>query len=712
MSELLRCLTRIGQLQRETFDQLALSTAVDEALLGDSADPSDRLRSISQSLHIRAAKWANEPNDMRLPAVVWDPSGRWGVLRGRNALGEWLTEWIDSESGQWKESVYDSLPEHRFANIDLMQAYRASKSPVLRVVVDEILAHRPLLIESAVGGLLIAILAVLTSFYSMQVYDRVVPTGATSTLLVLTLGMFVSIVFEYFAKRLRSTIYEQLVDRVDQRLSRLVMLRFLSIRLDQMPASVGSLASQIRGYETVRGFLVNLSTQFLVDAPFALWFALLIAFIGGWLAAIPLLFLVLSVAAGLYHKGRIEELGRRGQQAANLKTGLLVEVVEGSEIIKSGQGGSRMLNRWQACTDESRDVDLQTRRISEHSQYLLAGFQQIAYVLMVALGALMVTRAELTMGALIACSILSGRVLTPVGQLASQLAQWAHTKAALQGLDRIWALEDDHHGQVEPIVIENIRGNYRFEGVTMSISGRPVLAVPKLAIKGGEKIAVLGPVGAGKTTLLRLLSGMYKPQQGRILLEDVDVAYLSKPLLAESIGYLPQDGRLFSGTLRENLVLGLIDPGDEAILAAARKTGLLDSVILSHEKGLQREISEGGTGLSGGQRQLVNLTRVFLRAPSIWLLDEPTSSLDRNVEQQVLQALKTALEPQHTLILVTHKTELLPLVDRIIVIANHQIILDGPRDAVIARLQQGNQPSAQTRPSPPTSALQPGGSPP
>lgn len=695
MSELHRCLVRIGQLQRETFDQLALSTAVEEAVAKDFAEPQETLREISRALHVRAPKWANEPDNMRLPAMVRDPAGRWGILRGRNAVGGWLTEWIDTEAGQWKESVYDSLPDHRFANINLLQPYRASKSPVLRVVVDEILAHKPLLLESAVGGLLIAILAVLTSFYSMQVYDRVVPTGATSTLLVLTIGMFASVVFEYFSKRLRSSIYEQLVDHVDQRLSRLVMLKFLAIRLDQMPASVGSLASQLRGYETVRGFLVNLSTQFLVDAPFALWFALLIAIIGGWLAAIPLLFLVLSVAAGIYQKGRIEALGRRGQQAANLKTGLLVEVVEGSEIIKSGQGGSRMLNRWQTCTDESRDVDLQTRHISEHSQYLLAGFQQVAYVMMVAVGALMVTKTEITMGALIACSILSGRVLTPVGQLASQLAQWAHTKAALQGLDRIWALEDDHHGQHEPIVLETIAGNYRFEGVTMSIAGKPAIAVPKLEIRAGEKIAVLGPVGAGKTTLLRLLSGMYKPQQGRILLQDVDLAYLSKPLLAESIGYLPQDGRLFSGTLRDNLVLGLLDPGDEAILAAARKTGLLDAVILSHEKGLQREISEGGTGLSGGQRQLVNLTRVFLRNPSIWLLDEPTSSLDRNVEQSVVQALRTALRPEDTLVLVTHKTELLPLVDRIIVIAQHQIIMDGPRDAVIARLQQGGTQQAQ-----------------
>jgi ATP-binding cassette subfamily C protein LapB len=218
--------------------------------------------------------------------------------------------------------------------------------------------------------------------------------------------------------------------------------------------------------------------------------------------------------------------------------------------------------------------------------------------------------------------------------------------------------------------------------------------LPELSVQPGEKIGVLGPIGSGKTTLLRLLSGMYKPQQGRILLDDVDLAHLAKPLVAEHVGYLQQEGRLFAGTLRENLILGQIDPGDEAIYQAARQTGLLSAVITSHPRGLQQVIFEGGSGLSGGQRQLVNLTRIFLRRPTIWLLDEPTAAMDRDTELLVSRALHQAILPGNTLVLVTHKADMLELVDRLIVIADHQIVIDGPKALVLQKLQT-RQPTLQ-----------------
>jgi ATP-binding cassette subfamily C protein LapB len=383
----------------------------------------------------------------------------------------------------------------------------------------------------------------------------------------------------------------------------------------------------------------------------------------------------------------VDALAAKSNAASNQKTGLLVETIEGAESIKSGQGGWRMLSRWMKTSDDARDYELQMRNISEHSQHLAAAFQQVAYTLLVAGGALLVSRGELTLGGLIACSILSGRVLSPVSMIPGQLVQWAHTRAALQGLDRLWALQDDHHGQAQPIVVDNIRGDYRFDAVVSSYGGNKALAVPNLVIRAGEKVAVLGPIGAGKTTLLRLLSGLYKPQEGRVLLDDIDLSHLSKPVLAEQLAYVQQEGRLFAGTLRDNLILGQLDPGDEPILQAARQSGLLQAVITPHPKGLQQEIFEGGTGLSGGQRQLVNLTRAFLRKPRIWLLDEPTASMDRGLELQVTQALKAAIRPGDTLVLVTHKGEMLELADRVIVIANHQVILDGPKAQVLQKLQ-------------------------
>jgi ATP-binding cassette subfamily C protein LapB len=310
----------------------------------------------------------------------------------------------------------------------------------------------------------------------------------------------------------------------------------------------------------------------------------------------------------------------------------------------------------------------------------------MAYIGMVAVGALMISEGQLSMGSLIACTILSGRILQPVAALPSQLIQWGYCKSALKGLDQIWQLPDDHHAQ-QPIVLQNIQGAYRLEEVTYSYNTQPALKVPQLQIQHGEKIGVLGPIGSGKTTLLRLLSGMYKPQKGEITLDGVALTHIAKPLLSEQLGYLQQEGRLFEGTLRDNLLVGILDPGDEVLKGVAIQTGLHHAIIAQNPLGFDLPIFEGGQGLSGGQRQLVNLTRVFLRRPRIWLLDEPTASMDRNLADHVTKALQQALRPQDTLVLVTHKPEMLTLVDRLVVIANQQIVLDGPKEQVIQQLQ-------------------------
>lgn len=684
-SDLFVALARLASVQREAVDRLALQEAV---MASDaSATPNERLSVVVAHLQIKAPKWRSSPDASDLPALVAKPDGSWCVLKAQNSSGQWVSEAFDHSAQRWSEQVLE-CKDCAFATLRLLPPYKPFASPVLGLVVDEIKSHKGRLFEGLAGGLMLTFLGVLVSFYTMQVYDRVIPTGASQTLMVLTMGILVVIAMEYATKRLRSRVYEHLVDLVDQRLARTVYLRFLSVRLDQMPQSVGTLASQLKGYETVRGFLVTLSSQLAVDAPFALAFVLVIWFIAGPLALVPLTFFVVALLVGAWHAGQVRVLMERSQEAANRKTGLLVETVEGAEIIKSGQGGWRMLGRWLASADESRDLDLETRRLSEAGQYRTMALQQFAYVALVALGALLASKGELTMGGLIACSILSARVFNPATQLSNQLTQWAHVKAALKGLDAIWKLEGDHHGQLQPVHIDSLQGTYRFEDVVMNHNGRPALVVPKLTIAAGDKVAVVGPIGAGKTTLLRLLSGMYKPSEGRILLDDIDLEQIAKPKLAECIGYLPQDGRLLGGTLRDNLTLGLADPGDDALIAVSKSTGLYDAVIAAHPQGLQMLINEGGTGLSGGQRQLVNLTRVFLRQPRVWLLDEPTASLDRTVEQQMVRTLGAAMQHDDTLVLVTHKPELLQLVDRVIVVAKHQVVMDGPRDEVLAKLKQ------------------------
>ena len=679
-------LLRLAQLQNASCDRLAIQDSIER--LPEHVGPKLQLRLLAKNLNLPAPTWLKAPDPANTPVLLYSADGDWGLLRGVNAQQQWVTEWWDIEGQSWVEAAKASLGGYRFAALSMSRPFQAANSRVYRMIRAEVLSHKRLLIEGALSGVIINTVALATSFYTMQVYDRVVPIGGMQTLLVLTLGVCFAILYELFTKHVRTGIYNRLIDKVDQRLARAVYVRFLNVRLDQMPASVGGLASQMRGYETVRNVLTTITSRLLIDAPFALLFVLVIAAIAGPLAFIPLGFFVLCLTIGWYFKARIDELAGRATAAVNYKTGLLVESVEGAESIKSGQGGWRMLSRWMSTTDESRSYETQMRNVSEHSQHLSASFQQFSYIALVASGALLVSRGELSMGGLIACSILSGRILSPLAGIPALLVQWGHAKAALKGLDAIWALEDDHAGQDQPIILEKINGNYRFEGVAIAYGEHPALRIADLVIRPGEKIGVLGPVGAGKTTLLRLLSGMYKPQSGRIHLDSVDLAHISKPVLAEHIGFVQQEARLFAGTLRENLTLGLLDPGDEAILNAARQTGLLESVIAPHPKGLQREIYEGGTGLSGGQRQLVNLTRAFLRSPTIWLLDEPTASMDRNLETQVMRALKRAIQPEHTLILVTHKSEMLSMVNRLIVIANNQVVVDGARDEVLKTLQQ------------------------
>lgn len=710
INHLLPCLSRLAQLQHENIDILALQEAVETAMLSSKAvgAPQFQIKTVTQRLQLASPRWLDRPDAAQMPALIFAQDsdqgrGQWGVLRGQNSQGQWISDWWDADNHLWIERAVSQLDRHSVAILRLTRPYSASKSPMYQLIRQELFSHGSLIRDALVGGMMISVLALVTSFYSMQIYDRVIPTAAVQTLLVLTLGVLVAIVFEWLAKRVRSRLYDRMIEAVDQRLTRSVFLRFLSVRLDQLPQSVGALSAQMRGYETVRGFFTSATSSLLVDAPFALLFLGVIAMIGGWLALIPLVFFAVCLLVGIYYRKKIESLANNANNANNKKTGLLVEAIEGAETIKSGQGGWRILSHWMKNADDARDSDLHIRNVSEQTQHLASMLQQFSYILLVAAGAMQVSRGELTLGSLIACSILSSRVLSPVSTIPGQLVQWAHAKAALQGLDRLWALQDDHHGQEAPIVLAQIRGAYRVEGVIANYGGKKALSLPNLVIRPGEKIGVLGPIGAGKTTLLRILSGMYKPQEGRILLDDVDIAHLSKPLLAEHLGYVQQDGRLFAGSLRDNLILGLLDPGDEAILQVARDTGLLHTVIANHPKGLQQEIFEGGTGLSGGQRQLVNLTRAFLRQPRIWLLDEPTASMDRNLEKQVTQALKDAIGLADTLVLVTHKAEMFDLVERLIVVANHQVVIDGPKKQVLQKLQTSLMPNAGPQHNPKSS---------
>jgi len=306
----------------------------------------------------------------------------------------------------------------------------------------------------------------------------------------------------------------------------------------------------------------------------------------------------------------------------------------------------------------------------------------------------------MTQGALIACSIIAGRVNGPlIAQLPSLLLQWSYARSSLNMLDGILALPIDRPGDIEQLRPNRLAANIQMKDVTFTYAGgRSGVNIPKLEIRAGERIGIIGPIGSGKSTLLKIMSGLYAPAEGQVMIDQLDMQQVADDVLRHHVGYLPQDYRLVNGSLRDNLLLGLPDPGDDVLMAVAQKTGLIN-LITAHPRGLDLPISEGGRGLSGGQRVLTGLTRLLLAKPKLILLDEPTSNLDIETEAQVLRAINDSLEPDTTMIIVTHKLQLVNMVGRLMLFANGQIMIDGPTAEVLKRLQKPASPPENPAPA-------------
>ena len=552
--------------------------------------------------------------------------------------------------------------------------------------IHAILSRRRVFMEAVVATFVISMLGLGASFYSLQVYDRVIPTQAHATLMALTVGVGIAVLFEFILKQVRSLMVDRGCKAIEEVLSEVFFQRMLDIRMEARPRTVGSFAAQVRQFELVRNFMSSSTVFLLADLPFCFLFIAVIGIIGGWLAAIPLVLLPVVLTTSLWLNWRIGKLTRRQLQDTRHKNGLLVDVIDGIESIKAAGAETKMLDRWRQLVASSSSLELDTRYLSTMASHLAQLLQQLSYVAIIGLGAWMISAGQISMGALIACSILSNRALSPITQIASWVTQWQHAKEALHGLDEMMRLPIDQPGIGSAIMPSSCSGAVRLEQVTFAFSDKLTALQPvTMTIDSGERIAIVGPIGSGKSTLIRLLSGLYRPLSGKIFLDGVDMALLARAFLREQIGYLPQDVRLLHGTLRDNLTLGIPPPNDSALLDAAKMTGL-DRVIRTHPQGMELPIQEGGRGLSGGQRQLLGLTRLLLRQPALLLLDEPTAAMDVDLEASVMQNMLSSLPASTTVVLVTHKASLLRLVDRVIVMDQGRILMDGARSEVMAKL--------------------------
>lgn len=686
-------LQRLSQAQGCKLDNLRLKASL--AALDAASPPQQQLGRLAQSMGFERVRWLAQPDPAFLPLIAHAEAHGWLLVLSRTADGMWEAAGpegkvlLSNESLAQRTAMLNTRsPEVAFGVGALVGRLR-QEAGFIGHVYGTLRLYRRDIIEACIASAFIGFMALATSLFSMQVYDRVIPTRSEYTLMILGSGVMLTILIELAMKYARSHLIDHVIVGFDNRLSREIFSRLLHLRVDQVPASVGSLASQVRGYEQVRGFYTASTLFTLIDIPLGLLFLLVIMMIGHPLvAAVPLVFSAVALTVGISIRRRVMQQAQDGAAYSNMKTGLLVEAVEGMETIKAGSGGWKFLSRWIDVSHKTIQNDLKMRGLTDSVGYLSATLQQISYAGLVVAGAYQVMHGQMTMGALIACSILSGRVLAPVMAIPGLLVQHAHAKAALEGLERLYQLEVDNTGIERPLTPDRLQGHYQLVEARFAYPGAPAaLAVQRLEIRPGERIAVLGPIGAGKSTLLRLLSGIYQPAAGRVMLDGLDLGHVHRQVVSDHVGYLQQDHRLFQGTLRENLLIGLPDPGDEAILRVMQRTGM-DKVVSAHPKGLDRPIMEGGKGLSGGQKQLVAFTRLMLTDPDILLLDEPTATMDDEQERRCLQVLAEEAQKGKTMVIVTHKPSVLPLISRIIVVAGSSIVMDGPRDSVLAQLQQ------------------------
>lgn len=595
--------------------------------------------------------------------------------------------------GEWKRHPVDGVSV--LAQVALPDSKTSINDPdggsvsSFDVFYRSLAKRRGVFVSAILATIFANILALITSLYSMQVYDRVIPRSGYATLIALSVGALIGLGLDFLLRSSRALMMEREAARVDEEVSEFFFARTQSIRLDARPKSVGTMASQLRGIEQIRS-LMSSSFLFLVaDLPFAFFFIFVTFLLGGVVAIVPLIGFPVSVLIALLFARMIRSDTDRAQVTGNRKNGMLVESLDAAETIKSSAGDWFMLSRWNKLVKEVHDYEDPIKRTTAFASNVFSAIQQITYIALIAFGAIQVTRGEMTIGALIACGIISGRVNGPlIAMLPQFIVQSGYARSSLRALDGILALprEVDEPGRqlrpsriTLPVALTDVEFSYGDD--------RSALAVPELRINAGERVVLIGGVGSGKTTLLKVLAGLYHPAQGRVTIGGLDASQIAPDILRAHVGYIPQDPRLINATLRENILLGIPDPGDDAILAAAEKTGL-DRLIASHPRGLALEISEGGRGLSGGQRMLTLLTRLLLLDPDILLLDEPTSNLDQSTEARVLQNIINMLGPDKALVMVTHKLPLIRLGTRALIMNAGRIVHDDTAENTLSKVSK------------------------
>ncbi len=550
-----------------------------------------------------------------------------------------------------------------------------------------------------IATFLINFLALVSSLYVMNVYDRVIPNKAYNTLWVLSIGVFIAISFEFLAKIIRGRLTDIAGKKADLIISSALFRRVMGLRLQERPASSGSYASNLRDFESVREFMTSASLLTLVDLPFLLLFLSVLWMIAGKLIIVPGILIPTVIIIGLLAQFPLRKYINESMKESSQRQGLAVEAIDGIETLKTNNAYNWAQTRWDNYTAKTAKSQMKVKDISNFVVFITQSLQQLNTVFLVLYGTYLIHAENpadrITMGALIASVILSGRALAPLGQIAGLAVRFQQAMIALKGANGIAERPIERDPNRQYITFDNTKGDIKFNNVSFGYTkdAKPALAEFNLRIRAGEKVAILGKIGSGKSTALKLGLGVYEPTAGNITLDDVDLRQIDPSYLRNQVLLLEQKPHIFLGTLRENLDLARMDgfSSNQDLLRALERFDLL-KFIQNHPAGLDMPIGADGLGLSGGQKQIIALARMTLRDPKVVLLDEPTTGLDQGSEIKALQAIHNWAKSK-TLVVVTHRPQVLQIVDRIVVVNEGKVIMDGPRDKVLQQLNQNDQQS-------------------
>lgn len=543
--------------------------------------------------------------------------------------------------------------------------------------------------DVVICAVLINLFGLVSPIFIMNVYDRVIPNNAIETGWVLGIAALIIFVFDFIIRTLRGYFIDFAGRRIDVKATRRIYDQVLDMKLSQRPKSSGAFANTLKDFDSVRDFMTSATITGFVDLPFTVFYLFVIYMFGGALAILLLGLIIVVLAAGYALQLRLKYYVRQSSEAAEAKHGLLVETIHGLETIKAIGADHKFRARYSQETGEHAYWGQKSRFVSAMGVNIATFFQQSASIILVLMGMYMVQDGTLSMGALIACVILSGRALSPIGQMANLMTRYHQAMSSMRIIDKLMDKPVDRPAHVQFLHRPHLKGAVTFDKVSFSYPGstRKILDAVSFQIKAGEKVGLIGRIGSGKSTIARLVMDLYDPTEGTILFDETDERQIDPADLRRNIGYIAQDVTLFSGTVRDNIIAARPQATDAEILEAAKKAGV-DEFISKHPSGYDAPIGERGEGLSGGQRQAIALARAMLLKPAIYVCDEPTNAMDVQAEEAFSQHMREEARDK-TLILITHRQSLLAMVSRLIVVDQGRIVMDGTRDEVMRALSGG-----------------------